>query len=377
MSDSGVPFVDLGAQYASLRTELHAAIDGVLDRGDFILGESVAMFEREMAAFCGTRHAVGVDSGTSGLELALEAYGIGAGDEVITAANTFIATALAISHVGATPVLVDIVPGGYLLDPAAVEDAITPATRAIIPVHLYGYPMNLDPVMEIASRHDLVVIEDASQAHGARYRGRRVGSVGHAAVFSLYPAKNLGAFGDAGVIVTDDSEIDAALRLARNYGSPVKYHHLSKGHNRRLDTLQAAILRVKLPYLDEWNAARRQHAARYDRLLAGVETPPEPTHESEPVYHLYVIRSSHRDALQQHLRWNGVATVIHYPIPIHLQPAYADLGYPEGSFPVTEQYASEVLSLPMFPHMTSGAVDRVAEAVAAFDPTARQTSDIA
>jgi dTDP-4-amino-4,6-dideoxygalactose transaminase len=344
---------------------------GVLDRGDFILGDGVDRFEQEFAAYCDTKFAVGVDSGTSGLELALAAVGIGPGDEVITAANTFIASALAISHVGATPVLVDVTAETYVMDPDLVEQAITPATRAIMPVHLYGYPADLEPLMELADRHGLQVVEDASQAHGARYRGRRVGSFGHAAVFSLYPAKNLGAFGDAGVIVTNDSSIDNALRLARNYGSPVKYQHVTKGHNRRLDTLQAAVLRVKLPHLDDWNEARRANAARYDRLLAGspvVVPPPPATGDQEPVYHLYVIRSDDRDGLQRHLRDDGISTVIHYPLPIHLQAAYADLGHREGDFSLTEQYSRQVLSLPMYPELESAHIERVVASIERFVP---------
>jgi dTDP-4-amino-4,6-dideoxygalactose transaminase len=382
-SPSPVPFVDLGAQLETIRPEIDAAIAGVLERGDFILGDSVARFEEEFAAYCETRFAVGVDSGTSGLELALAAFGVGPGDEVITAANTFIATALAISHVGATPVLVDIAPGTFNLDPALVEQAITPATRAIIPVHLYGYPAELSPILELAADHGLVVIEDASQAHGARWQGRRVGSFGHAGVFSLYPAKNLGAFGDGGVIVTNDAAIDAALRLARNYGSPVKYHHISKGHNRRLDTLQAAVLRVKLPHLDDGNRARRAHAASYDRLLGGlmpgdspvVRTPPTATPDQEPVYHLYVVRCDDRDGLQRHLRADGISTVIHYPLPIHLQAAYADLGYREGDFPVTERYARQVLSLPMYPQLEPWMIERVVASIEGFVQAMRPHSD--
>ncbi len=373
-----VPFVDLGAQLKGIRPEIDEAIAGVLERGDYILGESVELFEQEFAAYCQSRFAVGVDSGTSGLELALAAFDIGAGDEVITAANTFIATALAISHVGAVPVLVDIDPGTFVMDVAQVESVITPATRAIMPVHLYGYPVDLEPLMELADRRGLVVIEDASQAHGARYHGRRVGGFGHAAVFSLYPAKNLGAFGDAGVIVTNDPSIDQALRLARNYGSLVKYHHLTKGRNRRLDTLQAAILRVKLPHLDAWNQARRANAAAYDQLLdasRAVIPPPRAAEGVEPVYHLYVVRSPDRDGLARHLRDDGISTVIHYPVPIHLQAAYADLGHGEGDFPLTEGYAREVLSLPMYPELAAGAIERVVASIERFAPAGRLASE--
>jgi dTDP-4-amino-4,6-dideoxygalactose transaminase len=364
-----VPFVDLGAQLTPIRDEVDAAMAAVLERGDYILGESVAAFEEEFAAYCGVRFGVGVDSGTSGLELALAACGIGPGDEVITVANTFIATVLAISHVGAVPVLVDVAPDTFTMDLDAVEAAIGPATKAIVPVHLYGYPAAMDRVTALAARHGLRVIEDASQAHGATYQGRRAGSFGDAAVFSLYPAKNLGALGDAGVVVTDDPAIDHELRLLRNYGSEVKYHHLSKGHNRRLDTLQAAVLRVKLPHLDHWNEARRIAAAHYDEALDGIDgviVPPRPTLAEEPVYHLYPILAARRDELQEHLSRDGIATGIHYPVPIHLQPAYADLPYESGAFPRTEEQARALLSLPMYPGLTSRDVARVVESIRTF-----------
>jgi len=355
-----VPFVDLAAQYATIGADVNRAISKVLSRADFILGQDVALFESEFAAFCETKYAVGVDSGTSALEMALMAYGIGRGDEVITTANTFIATTLAISYTGATPVLVDIDPQTYMMDPALLENAITSHTKAIMPVHLYGHPVDMDPVLEIAERHNLVVIEDASQAHGARYKGRRVGSLGHAAAFSLYPGKNLGAYGDAGIVVTNDEKTVETLRLLRNYGSVKKYHHMLRGYNRRLDTLQAAILRVKLERIDAWNAARRQHAQQYNQLLK--DSPlalPLVADFAEPVYHLYVVRTQDRDALQAHLQERGVSTVIHYPIPIHLQPAYRDLGYARGDFPITEGYAEQILSLPMYPELTPDAIEYV------------------
>jgi len=355
-----VPFVDLAAQYATIGADVNGAISKVLSRADFILGQDVALFESEFAAFCETKYAVGVDSGTSALEMALMAYGIGRGDEVITTANTFIATTLAISYTGATPVLVDIDPQTYMMDPALLENAITSHTKAIMPVHLYGHPVDMDPVLEIAERHNLVVIEDASQAHGARYKGRRVGSLGHAAAFSLYPGKNLGAYGDAGIVVTNDEKTVETLRLLRNYGSVKKYHHMLRGYNRRLDTLQAAILRVKLERIDAWNAARRQHAQQYNQLLK--DSPlalPLVADFAEPVYHLYVVRTQDRDALQAHLQERGVSTVIHYPIPIHLQPAYRDLGYARGDFPITEGYAEQILSLPMYPELTPDAIEYV------------------
>lgn len=366
-SNIQVPFVDLKAQYATIEAEVNHAIAGVLARTDFILGEEVATFESEFATYCETDYAIGVDSGLAALELLLRAYGIGPGDEVITAANTFIATALAISSIGATPVLVDIDPETTMLDVALIEPAITARTKAIMPVHLYGHVADMDPIMEIADQHNLIVIEDASQAHGARYKGRRVGSLGDAAAFSLYPAKNLGAYGDAGVIVTNDRYIAERVQLLRNYGASKKYHHVIEGHNHRLDTLHAAVLRVKLRHLDQWNAARRRHAARYNALLANstIALPIEADYE-EPVYHLYVLRTEQRDALQNYLQARGISTVIHYPVPIHLQPAYQHLGYAKGDFPVTEAYSEEILSLPMYPELQRDLISHVASAVASF-----------
>ncbi len=316
---------------------------------------------------CNVRYAVGVDSGTSALELALRAYDIGPGDEVITAANTFIATALAITYVGAKPVLADADPLTHTLDVDCVRDAITPRTKAIIPVHLYGHPADMDPLLALAREHGLIVVEDACQAHGARYKGKRVGSLGDAAAFSFYPAKNLGAYGDAGAVVTNDPQVDEKLRMLRNYGSREKYVHDIQGFNRRLDTLQAAVLRAKLKYLDRWNAARRAHAARYAELLAHSSvTAPQAASYAEPIWHLYVIRAQARDALRKHLTQRGIATGIHYPIPIHAQAAYANLGYPRGAFPVTEQAATEILSLPMYAELTDAQIEQVAEAISAF-----------
>jgi dTDP-4-amino-4,6-dideoxygalactose transaminase len=361
-----IPFVDLGAQHAELANEINAAIAGVVQRGDFILGNAVAAFEEEFAAYCETKAAIGVDSGLSALELLLRAYGIGPGDEVITQANSFIATALAISSVGATPVLVDCQPDTYLIDVNQIEQAITPRTRAIIPVHLYGQIAEMDKIMVLADRHHLIVIEDACQAHGARYQGRRAGSFGHGAAFSFYPAKNLGALGDGGMAVTNDPKIAEYIRLLRNYGSVQKYHHEVCGFNRRLDTLQAAVLRIKLRYLDQWNAARREHAQRYTELLR--DTPvhcPVVLPNSEPVYHLYVIRTAQRALLQQALQANNIATGIHYPVPIHQQEAYRSLGLGAGSYPVTEQYASEILSLPMYAELGAAAIERVVATIQA------------
>lgn len=370
--DVSVPFVDLAAQYATVRDSVRNAMDAVLERGDFILGGSVGEFEESFAQFTGTAHAVGVDSGLSAIELSLRAMGVGPGDEVITAANTFIASVLPVSYVGATPVLVDVDPRTYDLDLEQVEAAITPRTRAIMPVHLYGQPVDMDALMAIAERHGLDVIEDACQAHGARYRGRRAGSFGHAAAFSFYPAKNLGAYGDGGLVTTDDPEVADRIRVLRNYGSVTKYHHEVKGMNHRLDTLQAAVLHVKLAHLDAWNAARRRHAAAYDGHLqdSGLELPAVRA-GAEHVYHLYVVRSPERDALQAHLKDHGVATGIHYPVPVHLQPAYRDLGKGPGSFPVTEQLANEILSLPMYPELTEPQITHVADAVRSFERSAR------
>src|ERR1700730_11708773 len=367
---SQVPFVDLAAQYCSISAEINEAISKVIRETDFILGREVCLFEEEFAAFCQTRFAVGVDSGTSALELALRAYEIGPGDEVITAANGFIASALAISHAGATPVLVDVETDTYTIDAAAIERAITSRTKAIIPVHLYGPPADMDPIVHLAQRHGLVVIEDACQAHGARYKGKRAGSLGHAAAFSFYPGKNLGAYGDAGVVVTSDDAVAKRLGMLRNYGQKEKYQHMFRGYNRRLDTLQAAVLRIKLKHLEEWNDARGQHAKSYSRLLgqAGIVVPRAAAY-SESVWHLYVIQTDQRDALKEYLASCGIGVGIHYPIPIHLQPAYRDLGYRQGDFPVTESCARRILSLPMYAELTPDIVNRVAETTSEFSAT--------
>lgn len=364
-----VPFVDLGAQYDSIESEIRTAIDGVLRRGDFILGEGVHRFEAEFAVYCDAAYGIGVDSGTSALELAVRAFGIGSGDEVITAANTFIATALSITHTGATPVLVDVDPVNYTIDPGLIEAAITDRTRAIIPVHLYGHPAEMDQIMEIARAHDLVVIEDASQAHGARHRGRRVGSLGDAAAFSLYPAKNLGAYGDAGIVVTDDPEIAEMIMLLRNHGSREKYRHDLPGFNRRLDTLQAEVLSVKLRYLSEWTAARQDHARCYDELLGAVDGDlvlPKVDSWADSVFHLYVIQVAERDRLRAELAERHISTVVHYPIPLHLQPAYRTLGHLPGDFPVTEAAAERIVSLPMFAELSEPDLELVADAVHKF-----------
>jgi dTDP-4-amino-4,6-dideoxygalactose transaminase len=362
-----LPLVDLHAQHAALADELSDAVRGAFERGDWILGEDVAAFEDEFAAYCATRHAIGTDSGLSALELALRAFGIGPGDEVITAANTFVATALAISQAGATPVLVDVDSDTYAIEPSLVEEAVTARTQAIVPVHLYGQMADMDAILDVAARHGLLVIEDACQAHGARLWGRRAGSFGHAAAFSFYPSKNLGACGDGGIVVTSDDGAADAIRVLRNYGQREKYHHVVKGFNRRLDTLQAALLRVKLRRLDEWNAARRRYADLYERLLGDADVvAPVTAAGAEHVWHLYVVRVAERDALRSYLDRCGIATGIHYPVPVHLQAAYADLGYGAGAFPVSERYAGQIVSLPMYAELDEASVERVAGAVAEF-----------
>jgi dTDP-4-amino-4,6-dideoxygalactose transaminase len=332
-----------------------------------VLGQAVKEFEKAFAQYCEVEHAIGVDSGYSALELILLAYNIGPGDEVITAASTFIATALAISNCGARPILVDMDADSYNLDPNLLEAAITPATKAIIAVHLYGQPADMDPILAIARKHNLYVIEDACQAHGARYKGRRTGGLGDAAAYSFYPSKNLGAYGDGGMVVTNDAHVAEQVRLLRNLGQSVKYYHQVKGFNHRLDTIQAAILCAKLPHLDEGNASRRETADHFNQLLAGtlVVTPATPAW-AEPVYHLYVVQVDDRDGLQAHLAEAGVATGIHYPIPIHLQPAYTELGYKKGDFPVTEQAAARILSLPMYPGMSYEAIVYTVDAIKSF-----------
>jgi dTDP-4-amino-4,6-dideoxygalactose transaminase len=359
-----VPFVDLQAQHQALSGEISRAVGAVIERGDFILGGAVEQFEAEFASYIGARHAIGVGTGLAAIELALRAFDIGPGDEVITPANTFIATVLAIVAVGARPVFADVDAATYTIDPGAIASAVTPRTRAIVPVHLYGQPVDLDAVAAVARRHNLLVIEDAAQAHGARYKGARAGSLGAAAAFSFYPSKNLGAFGDGGIITTSDGRAAERLRLLRNYGQRVKYHHTIAGTNSRLDTLQAAVLRVKLPHLDRWNGARRRHAAAYAERLRGRVLTPAAAADVEHIFHLYVVESDDRDGLQQRLRARGVDTGIHYPVPAHLQETCTALGYKAGDFPVTEQAAARILSLPMYPELTEQQIEYVAESVA-------------
>ena len=364
-----VPFVDLKAQYRTIAAEVEAAMQRVVADADFILGSDVVKFEQEFARFCEAEYAVGLDSGTSALELGLRAFGIGEGDEVITVSHTFIATAAAISYTGAQPILVDIDPDTYNIDPEQIEAAITPRTKAIVPVHLYGQPADIEPVLSIARKHNLIVIEDACQAHGALYKGKGVGSLGDVGCFSFYPGKNLGAYGDAGMVVTSSKEIADKIRLLRNYGQPQKYQHVMMGYNRRLDSLQAAVLRAKLRHLDDWNAARRRAAKLYDELLDGlaeVKTPYR-AEESSHVYHLHVIQHPRRDQLLQHLKDHGVYGGLHYPTPVHLQPCYEHLNKPLGSLPVTEAIASRVISLPMFAEITEEQIKYVCDCIRSFE----------
>jgi dTDP-4-amino-4,6-dideoxygalactose transaminase len=359
-----IPFVDLRRQYMAVQEEVTTALMTVLDQAAFVGGGHVAQFEREFAAYCDVDHCIGVANGTDALELILRALGIGPGDEVITVVNTFIATAAAIVAVGATPVFVDVDPDTYQLDPQALPAALTPRTRAILPVHLYGHPADMDHITAFAAKHDLYVIEDAAQAQGAVYKGRRIGSLGHAAAFSFYPGKNLGAYGDAGAVVTHDPELAARIRQLADHGRIDKYRHGVVGRNSRLDGLQAAILSVKLRHLDGWNVQRRNAATA---LTAGLRdariVPPVVAPEVKPVFHLYVIRTEMREELQAALAEAGIATGIHYPLPLHLQPAFAELsqqaGYGPGSFPVAEAHAQAILSLPIFPELTHEEIDRI------------------
>jgi dTDP-4-amino-4,6-dideoxygalactose transaminase len=369
-----IPLVDLRAQYHTIKTEICEAIDRVLETSQFVLGSEVAAFEGEFADFCGARHGIGVNSGTSALHLALLAAGIGPGDEVITVPFTFVATVAAIVYTGARPVFVDIDPRSYTIDVTQIERAITKRTKAILPVHLYGHPADLDPIVEIARRHHLVLIEDAAQAHGAEYKGRRVGSIGDLACFSFYPGKNLGAYGEGGMVITNQSGYDRTIRMLRDWGQEHKYHHMLKGFNYRMEGLQGAILRVKLRYLEAWTEARRTHAALYDVLLAGSNVqPPQAMAYARHVYHVYAIRTPERAALQQALTGHDIQSGIHYPFPVHLLPAYADLGYHSGDFPQAETMAAEELSLPMYPELSKEAIHRVAVALIEALPNRTET----
>jgi dTDP-4-amino-4,6-dideoxygalactose transaminase len=359
-----VPFVDLGAQHRQLETELQAAVQRVFQRSSFILGPEVERFEAEFASYLNTTSCVAVSSGTAALHLVLHALEIGPGDEVITVPNTFIATAEAISAVGAKPVFVDVNPVSYTMDPARAERAITAKTRALLPVHLYGQPADMDALLEIAHARNLAVLEDACQAHGAEYRGRKAGTLGTAGCFSFYPSKNLGACGEGGAVVTSDAKLAERIRLLRNHGSVSKYEHCFPGYNFRMDGLQGAVLAVKLQHLDEWNQRRRMVAEHYNRLLAGsaVIAPAEMPY-ARHVYHLYVIQADDRETLRRQLAEQGIETGLHYPIPLHLQEAYRSLGYRRGDFPVSERLAERALSLPMYPDLTFEAVEHVASPI--------------
>ena len=364
-----IPFLDLKAPHVELRAEIDAAIARVLDSGWYVLGPEVEAFEAEYAAWCEARHAVSVANGLDALHLALRALDVGPGDEVIVPSNTYIATWLAVSQCGATPVPVEPLDATYNLDPARIEAALTARTKVILPVHLYGQPVDLDPILQLARKHGLRVLEDGAQAHGARYKGRRLGGHGDAVAWSFYPGKNLGALGDGGAVTTNDAELAERIRVLRNYGSRVKYVNEVRGFNSRLDPLQAAVLRVKLAHLDDWNARRTVIAAQYLAGLAdcGLVLPQVPAF-ADPVWHLFVVRHPRRDELQKRLAESGVGSLIHYPIPPHRQAAYADAGFTPGDFPLASAQAEQVLSLPMGPHLSradaSEVVQRVIEAVA-------------
>jgi dTDP-3-amino-3,4,6-trideoxy-alpha-D-glucose transaminase len=364
MPDSRIPFLDVPAAYAELQDELDAAVRSVTASGQYILGPEVTAFEEEFADYCGVRHAIGAGSGLDALRLILLGYELGPGDEVIVPSNTFIATWLAVSQAGAVPVPVEPDPETHNITAETVAGAITRSTKAIMPVHLYGHPADMDRIVALGSDRGIPVIEDAAQAHGATYRGRRAGGLADAAGFSFYPGKNLGAMGDAGAVTTDDDALASRVRMLRNYGSKTKYHHDLPGLNSRLDSLQATILRVKLRRLDEWNQRRRAVAARYLERLAGIESLVLPAGRewADPVWHLFVVRHPRRDALQARLKANGVETIIHYPIPPHRTGAYA-AGFAAGELPVAERLADEVLSLPMGPHLPLHHVDKVVAAV--------------
>jgi dTDP-4-amino-4,6-dideoxygalactose transaminase len=361
-----VPFLDLGAQVRSIRGEIDQAIAKVLDSTQFVLGEEVAAFEREFAQAHGAAYGVAVNSGTSALHLALLAAGIGPGDEVITVPNTFVATVAAICYTGAKPVYVDVDPVTFNMDPAKFEAAIGPRTKAVLPVHLYGQPADMDPISEIARRHGLVVVEDAAQAHLARYQGRSVGALGALACFSFYPGKNLGAYGEGGMVLTSNEAHAKTIRMLRDWGQDRKYHHALAGYNYRMEGMQGAILRVKLRHLEQWTEQRRAHAARYAQLLegAGVGIPAEAPGRRH-VWHIYAVRTSDREGVMKALAEQGVQTGIHYPIPVHLQPGYADPRYGKGTFPHAERAADEVMSLPMYPEMTEDHLQTVNRALRA------------
>jgi dTDP-4-amino-4,6-dideoxygalactose transaminase len=360
-----IPFLDLRAQHQQIKNEIEAAVSKVMDSSQFVLGPDVAAFEERFADYCNVKHCVALNTGTSALHLALLAAGVGPGDEVITVSMTFVATTAAILYCGAKPVLVDVDPRTWTMDPNLVEAAITPKTKAIMPVHLHGLVADMDPILDIARRHGLIVIEDAAQSHGAEYKGRRAGSMGDVAGFSFYPGKNLGAYGEGGAAVTDNADLAKHMRLLRDWGQESKYNHVVHGYNYRMDGIQGAVLKVKMNYIEEWTEGRRAVASQYDRLLAsnhyGI---PEPHRHCRHVYHVYAVQVPRRDQVQKALHTTGISTGIHYPIPVHLQKAYAKLGYGPGDLPVTEALAQQFLSLPMYPELRP---EQIAEVVMRLD----------
>ncbi len=359
-----IPFVDLKAQYRSIKDEVDPAVAGVLASSQFALGDAVAAFETDFACYCGVDYAIAVNSGTSALHLALLAAGVGPGDEVITVPHTFVATAAAILYTGARPVYVDIDPITFNMDPEALATAITEYTKAVLPVHLYGQPADMDTIAQIARNAGLKVIEDAAQAHGAEYKGKRTGGLGDLGCFSFYPGKNLGAYGEGGAVTTNDGDYARTIRMLRDWGQDGKYNHVRLGFNARMDGIQGAVLGVKLRHLEDWTEARRAHAARYDEMLSGIGVPtPKAMDCARHVYHIYAIRVKDRTRVQAALQERGVQTGIHYPIPVHMQPGYADPRYGAGDFPHSESAAAEVLSLPMFAELTDDQIDAVATAV--------------
>jgi dTDP-4-amino-4,6-dideoxygalactose transaminase len=363
-----IPLIDLKKQYESIKTEIDAAIRDVFESGQFILGEPVSAFEADFAAYCQSRYALGMNSGTSALHLALLAAGVAPGDEVITVSFTFVASVAAICYVGAKPVLVDIDPLSCTIDPAKIEAAITPKTKVIMPVHLYGTCADMDPILDIARRYNLIVIEDAAQAHGAEYKGRRAGSMGELACFSFYPGKNLGAYGEGGAVVTSNARYVEPLKQLRDQGQSEKYLHTMVGYNSRMEAIQGAVLGVKLKHLDNWNALRRKYAGIYYRDLADSELRLlEDRPDTISVHHVFPLFTERRDDLRSHLQKAGISTGLHYPIPVHLQPAFRHLGYDEGDLPKTERACKEVLSLPMYPELTNQDVARIIDSVKQFD----------
>ncbi|MGZ4162923.1 MAG: DegT/DnrJ/EryC1/StrS family aminotransferase [Tumebacillaceae bacterium] len=365
-----VPLLDLKAQYQTIREEIRQAIDDVLESGNYIMGPAVKSFEEAVATYCGVKHAIGVANGTDALLLTLDALGVGAGDEVITTPFTFFASAEVVSQLGATPVFVDIEPDTYNFDIAKLEAAITDKTKAIIPVHIFGQPVDMDELMAIANKHGIYVIEDACQAIGSTYKGQTIGSLGVAGCFSFFPTKNLGGYGDGGIIVTNDDELARKLRILRVHGSSPKYYHSMIGYNSRLDALQAATLQVKLKYIDEWNQKRREKASYYNEVLKELPIQlPFVKADREAVYHLYIIQTEYRDELMAYLGDNGISSGVYYPVPLHLQSVYAELPYGEGSMPISEKTALGTMALPLYPELTQDDQDYVISVVREFFAT--------